>query len=126
MPTKPPAHDAHTRKQQRPSDYEVSRPSSRQRGYTSAWDRYSKLFLRRAENVLCRRCKANGRIVRSRCTDHIKPAKYFPELFWEPHNHQGLCVSCNKIKSREDEARYGRQAPGRGQKPTSGAARTVR
>lgn len=36
--------------------------------------------------------------VLAQCTDHIRPAHRYPELFFEPSNHQSLCFDCNTSK----------------------------
>ena len=108
MPTKPktfrPA-GAPTKQQQRKA-HDQRRGTAHQRGYTKEWSKYSKQRL--TENPQCVMCKAKGLIVRAKVTDHIKPARYFPELFWEQSNHQSLCTQCNTAKGHEDEARYGK------------------
>lgn len=34
--------------------------------------------------------------------DHIDPWRYKPSLFWEPTNHQSLCLDCNAKKTQMD------------------------
>ncbi len=104
MPVKPPAHNAKQIKRNR-KDYERQRGSARQRGYTASLDAYSKARL--TMHPLCVRCEAKGRIVLAKLTDHIKPARWFPKLFWDGENHQSLCVACNKEKEIEDAEKYG-------------------
>jgi 5-methylcytosine-specific restriction endonuclease McrA len=36
------------------------------------------------------------------CTDHIKPANQYPELFFDPRNHRSLCDACNQRKGSSD------------------------
>lgn len=112
MPTKPPTLNAIKRRTKRPR---IERRSSRQRGYTHAWDQESKAFLR--DNPLCVGCKERGKIKQAKVTDHILPANYFPELFWERSNWQAMCIRCNTTKSFEDERKYGHMKPGGGVKP---------
>ena len=99
MPLKPKSYNA-TRTAENRKAYELHRGSARQRGYTHAWDEYAKAY--KLEHPLCVRCKANGKYVPAEVVDHIKPAKRFPELFWEPDNHQSLCAICNAAKGKDD------------------------
>lgn len=106
MPSKPKTFEptgktAAERRRERDAD----RGSARSRGYTTEWDRYSKERLR--ENPTCARCRSNGVVARATVTDHIKPARWFPELFWDQENHQSLCVACNAAKAVEDGKLYG-------------------
>ena len=115
MPTRPQPHNYEQRQAIRKANskaYERHRGSARERGYTTAWDKYSKARL--AEHPICVMCKAEGRIVEATVTDHIKPARRFPELFWDPTNHQSLCLSHNVSKAAEDEKRYGKAPQGGG------------
>ena len=90
---------------QREVQYDKWRGSSRQRGYTAEWDAYSISF--RTQRPLCEQCEADGILRESAVVDHIKPAAYFPELFWEPSNHRALCVACNTAKAVADAKTYG-------------------
>jgi 5-methylcytosine-specific restriction endonuclease McrA len=45
-------------------------------------------------------CEQEGRVGLVAVVDHIKPAKEFPELFWERKNWQGLCEYHDGIKQR--------------------------
>ena len=81
------------------------RPPSRARGYSTAWDKESRAFLR--ANPLCKHCHQRGKTRASEMTDHIKPAKHFPELFMDPNNWQALCWTCHAIKTKADRKRYG-------------------
>lgn len=89
--------------------YDRERGTAAERGYDWRWTKYSRSFLRRPENRLCKMCLENGLLVVSEVTDHIKPVRYFPELFWDKSNHQGLCIPCNTKKHYEDERLYGKQ-----------------
>jgi 5-methylcytosine-specific restriction protein A len=72
--------------------------------YTSRWDRYAKAFKRR--NPLCRACAAAGRVTATSVVNHIKPARWFPELFWDPNNHEPLCTDCHAIATTEEQKLY--------------------
>jgi 5-methylcytosine-specific restriction protein A len=82
--------------------YDEQRPNFRERGYSSAWDKASKSFRRR--NPLCAECLKEGRTTPAQVTDHIKPHKGDPELFWDEEiNWQSLCKSHHDRKTaRED------------------------
>lgn len=41
--------------------------------------------------------------VLAECTDHIKPAHLFPDLFFLPENLQSLCFACNTRKGNSGE-----------------------
>ncbi len=77
----------------------AKRKTARQRGYSHKWDEYSKWYLQQPGNHFCRICFAKGKKVLARCVDHIIDATIRPDLFWEPTNHQPLCVACNTEKS---------------------------
>lgn len=111
MPTKPKPHNHHQRKINQQA-YERLRGTAQQRGYTKAWSKYSKERLK--QHPLCVMCKAAGKIVKADLTDHIKPARYFPELFNDPSNHQSLCVTHNASKAADDAIRYAKYPVGGG------------
>lgn len=108
MPTRPKAHDHEQRTAHRVAaakQYDRARGSSTQRGYDSKWTAYAKRF--RQHSPWCVMCQANGLIQLAEVVDHIKPAKHFPELFWDESNHQSLCIRCNTRKAAKDLVRYG-------------------
>ena len=94
MPSMPPSIQQLTRKS-RPLPAE--RGTAHQRGYTSRWREYSILY--RKQHPLCVMCEKEGRITPAECVDHIQDATTHPELFWEPSNHQSLCIRHNTLKS---------------------------
>lgn len=66
---------------------------------TSRWRKYSAERLR--VHRWCVLCLEAGRgMVPATTTDHIKSARRFPDLFWDPENHRSLCRTCNY---REEE-----------------------
>ena len=81
-----------------------TRPSASERGYTYRWREYSKGFLK--GNPLCVICKANGRTVAAECVDHTEPHKGDEVLFWDPDNHQAVCLKCNSRKAAREEGRW--------------------
>jgi 5-methylcytosine-specific restriction protein A len=76
------------------------RGTARERGYTRPWDKYSKWYLKQPDNLFCRKCGAL-----SECVDHIKPCPPNSREFWDPANHQPLCIACNSAKGKK-EIRY--------------------
>lgn len=74
--------------QQRPRDY---RPSARQRGYTSEWDRIRAEVLK--QDPYCRMC---GQVATD--VDHIIPIRRGGTH--HPLNLQPLCRSCHNRKTR--------------------------
>jgi 5-methylcytosine-specific restriction enzyme A len=80
---------------------DADRGNRHQRGYTSAWARYSKRRL--AVHPWCVGFPAGAHADAPRlaeCTDHIRDAVAHPDLFWEPTNHQSLCFACNARKAK--------------------------
>lgn len=80
-----------------------ARGSARERGYTAAWDRFSKSFLRR--NPLCEYCLAKGRTTPATLTDHDLPHRGDPELFWG-NTFTALCAPCHNGTKARLEARH--------------------
>jgi len=82
------------------------RLSANERGYTSRWARYSKIF--RRNNPLCVDCKKRGILTPSRHVDHIKAVSGPDDpLFWDPENHQPLCESCHAHKTATEDGGFG-------------------
>ncbi|WEG14915.1 HNH endonuclease [Pullulanibacillus sp. KACC 23026] len=55
-------------------------------------------------------CLKDGRLEPSRHTDHIKPVSGPNDpLFWDPNNHQALCVSCHSTKTAKEDGGFGRR-----------------
>lgn len=102
MPTKPKTYrpPGYRNPAQLAKAYDDSRGTAQQRGYTARWARYSKARL--LEHPLCVLCLSEGRQVIATCTDHIKPASKYPDLFWDTDNHQSLCSRHNAIKGSGD------------------------
>lgn len=77
--------------------------NSRQRGYTSKWDKYSKWFLSQPQNQLCA-LRLDDKCARvAQCVDHINPPKDAKDpLFWDRKNHQPACIHCNSVKGHRN------------------------
>jgi 5-methylcytosine-specific restriction protein A len=97
---------------------EARRGTAHQRGYTSRWARYSKAWLKKYPLCGMRRdgqinneyrrpeCIARGP-VQAECVDHIRAAS-LGGAFWDPANHQSLCLNCNRVKGIKYEGGFGR------------------
>jgi 5-methylcytosine-specific restriction enzyme A len=65
------------------------RPSARQRGYITAWDKARQHYLRK--HPLCVMCMAQGHVVVATVVDHKISHKGDHALFWDTNNWQALC-----------------------------------
>lgn len=92
----------------RQQDHE--RPNANQRGYTYRWNKYTKHYLIR--HPLCVLCLQKDIIKEAECVDHICPHKGDQTLFWDPDNHQALCLSCNSVKAAKEEGAFGNKQKG--------------
>ena len=74
------------------------------RGYTYRWQKASKVYL--ANNPLCVRCKATGKVVPAAHVDHVVPHRGSTEgdLFWDEDNWQALCAKCHGKKTHREGA----------------------
>lgn len=83
------------------AEQDKRRGSSRERGYSYRWDKYSKWFLSQPGNQFCKLHLDDGCNIIAECVDHIQ-AHNGPgdPLFWEKSNHQSSCLRCNTIKGR--------------------------
>lgn len=80
---------------ERKARFDKTRPSARERGYDSAWDRARIAFLKK--HPLCH-CGAFATVV-----DHKTPHKGDMTLFWDRKNWQSLCQHHhNSTKQRLD------------------------
>jgi 5-methylcytosine-specific restriction protein A len=75
----------------------VRRGSASSRGYGVRWRRYRRAFL--AAHPLCADCDSNNRTTLAVVVDHIIAHRGWDALFWDPENHQALCVPCHNAKS---------------------------
>lgn len=76
------------------------RKSSRERGYTSRWEKARLTFLR--SNPLCVECEKEGRLTPATVVDHIHDHKGNQELFWDVNNWQPLCKRCHDAKTMRE------------------------
>lgn len=91
----------HAAKQHKSSSQPATLPCREYSGlYNYQWSQASKGFLRQVENRFCVQCKADGRLVLATVTDHIKPHRGDPALFWDLMNLQGLCARHHNAKTK--------------------------
>ncbi|MCE6960579.1 HNH endonuclease [Cereibacter sphaeroides] len=83
---------------ERKARFDRTRPNSSQRGYSGAWEKARKEFLK--EHPFCRRCGAPAAVV-----DHITPHKGNASLFWDRKNWQALCVNHHSSAKQSEERR---------------------
>lgn len=75
------------------------RGSSRERGYSGAWEKARAGYLRC--HPLCVRCSERGLIIPATVVDHIRDHKGDPALFWDESNWQALCKPCHDRKPKK-------------------------
>lgn len=74
-----------------------------ERGYTYAWSKASKAFLR--SHPLCEECLKGGKYVKATVIDHIVPHRGDRTLFWDRSNWQALCKQCHDRKTGREDRR---------------------
>jgi 5-methylcytosine-specific restriction endonuclease McrA len=85
----------------RKARHDARRPSARERGYTSEWDKARRDYL--ADHPRCRMCAEAGRFTVATVVDHITPHRGDKRLFWLCANWQPLCTPChNSAKQRQE------------------------
>ncbi|WP_320176713.1 HNH endonuclease [Roseovarius pacificus] len=83
---------------ERKARFDKTRPNSSQRGYTGAWEKARKAFLRRFP--ACARCGQWATVV-----DHKIPHRGDRDLFWDQDNWQPLCTNCHSGAKQREERR---------------------
>ncbi len=83
---------------ERKARHDATRPSARERGYTSKWEQARIAFL--TAHPTCARCGAPAKVV-----DHITPHRGDLKLFWSRSNWQPLCVPCHSGPKQSEEQR---------------------
>lgn len=84
------------RNRERKARHDAVRPSARERGYDSAWDKARAGFL--VKHNQCAMCDAPATIV-----DHVIPHKGDKRLFWDRSNWQPLCTPCHSGRKQRQE-----------------------
>ncbi len=82
---------------------EKSRPTARQRGYDTRWQRETTEFLAQPQNRLC----ACGCGRRATMVDHKIAHKGDMWLFWDRRNWQPMNRRCNSRKAASREGGFG-------------------
>lgn len=83
-------------KRARDQRHDATRPSARQRGYSSKWEQVRQAFL--AAHPHCAMCHAPATVV-----DHVIPHRGDMNLFWDSSNWQPLCQHHhNSAKQRQE------------------------
>ncbi|MBX9911188.1 MAG: HNH endonuclease [Beijerinckiaceae bacterium] len=81
----------------------MTRPTARERGYTTAWDKARAGHLR--SHPHCVMCAKTGRTTPATHVDHVKPHRGDQAAFWDRANWQSLCASHHSsAKQRDDNA----------------------
>lgn len=80
----------------RKARHDLNRPSARERGYTSEWQKARAAFL--AAHPDCAMCTAPATTV-----DHIIAHKGDDRLFWDRSNWQSLCTRCHSRRKQRAE-----------------------
>lgn len=96
---------AHTK--QLHKDIDARRGTAHSRGYTGAWQKASKGYLRK--HPLCVLCEREGKVNAATLVDHIIPHKGDKELFWDRNNWQGLCEYHHNRKTAEEDGAFNRR-----------------
>lgn len=87
---------------QKRTQREKLRPTARQRGYNSKWEKASRTFLSRPENSRCFYCGDPATLV-----DHAIAHKGDQKLFWDKSNWRPCCGPCNRRKNVQSEGGFG-------------------
>jgi len=86
------------RDRERKARFDQKRPSARERGYDTKWQKEAKAFL--AANPRCCMCGAPSQLV-----DHKTPHRGDKRLFWSRSNWQPLCTPCHSSRKQREERR---------------------
>lgn len=87
-----------------------ARPSARERGYDTAWEKFSRDY--RARNPLCVECLRKGITSMATVVDHKRRLRDCPELKFDKRNLQSLCTACHNAKTRAESRLPSRQGGG--------------
>lgn len=103
-----------------PDRLQVLRPGSglagKQTGqglYTYAWKQASKRFLRAHPLCQCPDCdEGRKRVTVATVTDHIRPHRNDPALFWDESNWQAMAATCHNRKTAAEDGGFGNASKG--------------
>jgi 5-methylcytosine-specific restriction endonuclease McrA len=85
----------------RKARHDARRPSARERGYTSEWEKARREYL--TAHPHCRMCAEFGRVTPATVVDHIQPHQGDKRLFWLRANWQPLCTPCHSREKQRQE-----------------------
>lgn len=83
---------------ERKARHDAQRPTARERGYTTKWERERAEYLK--THPRCVMCGAPSRVV-----DHVTPHRGDRRLFWQRSNWQALCTPCHSSRKQRMEAK---------------------
>ena len=86
------------REKERKARHDETRPTARERGYDSKWDRARADFL--TEHPKCAVCGEPATVV-----DHVVPHRGDMKLFWRRSNWQALCRRHHNSSKQSQERR---------------------
>lgn len=86
------------RDRERKARHDAERPTARERGYDSKWDKERAAYLK--AHPRCVMCCAPSRVV-----DHKTPHRGDKKLFWSRSNWQPLCTPCHSSRKQSMEAK---------------------
>lgn len=81
-------------------EHDRKRPTARERGYSTAWDKARRDFL--ASHPRCAHCGGLATVV-----NHIVPHKGDQGLFWKRSNWEAVCAPCHNGPIQSAERREG-------------------
>ena len=112
MPFRPPLHRGAGCKcaADRRRELDRRRGSSRQRGYTTAWQKARATYL--AQHPLCVFCEREGLVTAAAVVDHIEAHQGDNERFWNPDNWQSLCKRHHDSAKQRQEKKQRRGGGG--------------
>lgn len=88
------------RDRERKARFDAQRPSARQRGYDSKWDKARAEYLASHPRCVMPGCNAPAAVV-----DHRTPHRGDKKLFWSRSNWQALCTPCHSGRKQSQERR---------------------
>lgn len=90
-------------------EYDKSRGTARQRGYSAKWDKFARAWL--VSHPLCEYCASAGRITVAELVDHIVPHRGDIDAFWPGEGQDpsqffaASCKPCHDGPKQRAEAR---------------------
>jgi 5-methylcytosine-specific restriction endonuclease McrA len=82
----------------RKAEHDKNRPTARQRGYDTAWEKARRGFL--AKHPHCARCGAPATVI-----NHRTPHRGNRLIFWDRNNWEPVCAPCHNSVIQSEERR---------------------